>query len=171
LSFFATTGLTIFVLILFLGVFLNLFGLPGTVIIFLDVLLYSLFTGFEHVGLKIIFVLLVLSALAESVEFFWVASEPHLLSANSKGSVTVIALGALAGAVLLTPVFWGPGMWTGFLLGGLAAALTDQIIRQFRLKAPYRAINSVIFNTIGKNIAKGFIALCMIAVSLSRIYS
>ena len=56
MSSFAAAGFTVFILILFAGIFLNLFGLPGTVVIFFDVLLYAIFTGFDHVGLKDYFV-------------------------------------------------------------------------------------------------------------------
>ena len=48
MSFFAAAGFTVFILILFAGIFLNLFGLPGTVVIFFDVLFYAIFTGFDH---------------------------------------------------------------------------------------------------------------------------
>jgi len=172
LSFFAAAGFTIFILILFSGIFLNLFGLPGTVVIFFDVLLYALFTGFENVGLKIILFLFFSAAIAETIEFFWVVSEtPQQQTSHPRKSLKAAALGALLGACLLTPFFWGPGMWTGFLLGGLAGILIVEMIRQYQLKPPNRTLNSVIFNMVGKNMVKGFISLCMIAFSLSNIYS
>ena len=172
MSFFAAAGFTIFILILFSGIFLNLFGLPGTVVIFFDVLLYALFTGFENVGLKIILFLFFSAAIAETIEFFWVVSEtPQQLPASQKLSVKASILGAITGAFLLTPFFWGPGTWAGFFLGGLAGVLIAEIIRQYQLKAPNRTLNSVIFNIVGKNMVKGFISLCMIAFSLSNIYS
>ena len=172
MSFFAAAGFTIFILILFSGIFLNLFGLPGTVVIFFDILLYALFTGFENVGLKIILFLFFSAAIAETIEFFWVVSEtPQQQTSRPRKSVKAATLGALVGACLLTPWFWGPGMWTGFFLGGLAGILIVEMIRQYQLKAPNRTINSVIFNIVGKNMVKGFISLCMIAFALSNIYS
>jgi len=172
LSFFAAAGFTIFILILFSGIFLNLYGLPGTVVIFFDVLLYALFTGFENVGIKILLFLFFSAAIAETIEFFWVVSEtPQQLPASQKLSVKASILGAITGAFLLTPFFWGPGTWAGFFLGGLAGVLIAEIIRQYQLKAPNRTLNSVIFNIVGKNMVKGFISLCMIAFSLSNIYS
>ena len=172
MSFFAAAGFTIFILILFSGIFLNLLGLPGTVVIFFDVLLYALFTGFENVGIKILLFLFFSAAIAETIEFFWVVSEtPQQLPASQKLSVKASILGAITGAFLLTPFFWGPGTWAGFFLGGLAGVLIAEIIRQYQLKAPNRTLNSVIFNIVGKNMVKGFISLCMIAFSLSNIYS
>ena len=75
MSFFAEAGFTIFILILFAGIFLNLFGLPGTVVIFFDVLFYSIFTGFDRVGLKIILFLLISAITAETIDFFIVTGE------------------------------------------------------------------------------------------------
>jgi hypothetical protein len=171
LSFFAAAGFTIFILILFAGIFLNLFGLPGAVVIFFDVFLYSIFTGFEHIGLKIILFLFVSAVIAETIEFFWIISETPQQAVSQKKSLKAAVLGAFAGALLLTPSFGGPGIWIGFFLGGLAGILIMEIIRQSRLKSPYRTLNHVIFTIIGKNAVKGFISLCMIALSLSNIYS
>jgi uncharacterized protein len=170
LSFFAAAGFTIFILILFAGIFLNLFGLPGTVVIFFDVLLYAIFTGLDHVGWKIILFLLLSAVIAETIDFFMVIGEtpPPVASKISLGAA---AVGALTGAFLLTPLLLGPGAWIGFFLGGLAGILTIEVIRQSKLKAPYRTINRTIFAMAGKKIVKGFITLCMIAFSLSNIYS
>ena len=170
MSYFATAGFTIFILILFVGIFLNLFGLPGAAVIFFDVLVYSIFTGFEHVGLKIILLLFVSATLAETIDFFWVKGETPR-SITSKNIFIVVTLGALTGVFFLTPFWGGPGIWIGFFLGGLAVMLTTEVIHQARLKAPYRTLNRVIFAIIGKKAVKGFIALCMIAFSLSHIYS
>ncbi len=170
MSFFVTAGFTIFILILFAGIFLNLFGLPGTVVIFFDVLFYSIFTGFDRIGLKIVLFLLVSAITAETIDFFLVIGEkPQPLV--SKKSLGVTALGAFIGVFLLTPFLGGPGTWIGFFLGGLASILTIEVIRQSKLKAPYRAFNRAIFSMAGKKIVKGFITLCMIAFSLSNIYS
>lgn len=171
MSFFALAAFTIFILILFAGIFFNLFGLPGTVVIFFDVLFYSIFTGFEQIGWKIIIFLFASSVIAEAVEFFWIISETPQQTVSSKKSVKAAVFGALTGVVLLTSLWGGPGIWIGFFLGGLIGIMIMEIIRQMKLKAPFRTLNAFIFNTIGKNAVKGFISLCMIAFSLSNIYS
>jgi hypothetical protein len=148
-----------------------LFGLPGTVVIFFDVLFYSIFTGFEQIGWKIIIFLFASSVIAEAVEFFWIISETPQQTVHSKKSVKAAVFGALTGVVLLTSLWGGPGIWIGFFLGGLIGIMIMEIIRQMKLKAPFRTLNAFIFNTIGKNAVKGFISLCMIAFSLSNIYS
>jgi hypothetical protein len=170
LSFFAEAGFIIFIFILFAGIFLNLFGLPGTVVIFFDVLFYSIFTGFDRVGLKIILLLLISAIAAEAIDFFIVTGEtPQPLV--SKKSFAAVVLGAFIGTFLLTPFFGGPGIWIGFFSGGFAGILTIEVIRQSKLKAPHRALNRAIVTMAGKKIIKGFITLCMIAFSLSNIYS
>lgn len=166
----ATAGFAVFILILFAGVYLTLFGLPGTVVIFFDVLFYANFTGFDRVGWKIILFLLISAIIAETIDFFLVMGGA-LQPVASKKSFWTAALGAIVGAFLLTPFFWGPGTWGGFYLGGLAGILTIEFIRQSKLKAHYRASNRAIFAMFGRKLAKGFIALFMIALSLSNIYS
>ena len=169
MSAFAGAGLVIFILILFAGIFLNFFGLPGTVVIFFDVLFYAIFTGFDHVGLKIILFLLITTIIAETIDFLVMAGRYQpMISTKSFGAA---AIGAVGGAFLLTPFFWGPGTWGGFFLGGLAAVLTVEFIHQSKLKAPFRTPGRAILAMIGGKMVKGLIALFMIAFSLSNIYS
>jgi hypothetical protein len=169
LSAFAAAGVTVFILILFAGIFLNLFGLPGTIVIFFDVLLYAIFTGFNPVGLKIILFLLISTVIAETIDFF-VMTGRYQPMISTKSFVAAI-IGAVIGAFLLTPFFWGPGIWGGFFFGGLAGLLTIEFINQSKLKAPFRTPGRAILAMIGGKMVKGLIALFMIAVSLSNIYS
>lgn len=170
MSIFATLGFAVFILILFAGIFLNLFGLPGTVVVFFDVLFYAIFTGFDHVGLKIILILLIFTIIAETIDLFFVIGRTFQPVASKK-SLGAAALGAVGGIFLLTPFWGGPGIWIGFFLGGLTAILIIEFIHQSRLKAPFRMPGRVIFAMIGGKMFKGIIALSMIAFSLSNIYS
>ena len=169
MSFFAAAGFTVFILILFIGIYLTLFGLPGTIVIFFDVLFYIIFTGFDHVGWKIILFLLISAIITETIDFLVMAGRYQPMT--SKKSFGAAAIGAVIGAFLLTPFFWGPGTWGGFFLGGLAGVLTIEFIHQSKLKAPFRTPGSAILAMIGGKMVKGLIALFMIAFSLSNIYS
>jgi uncharacterized protein YqgC (DUF456 family) len=169
LSFFAVAGFTVFILILFLGIYLTLFGLPGTIVIFFDVLFYIIFTGFDHVGWKIILFLLISAVIDETIDFLVMAGGYQQMT--SKKSFGAAAIGSVIGAFLLTPFFWGPGTWGGFFLGGLAGVLAVEFTRQSKLKAPFRTPGRAILAMIGGKMIKGFIALFMIAFSLSNIYS
>jgi hypothetical protein len=170
LSSFAAAGLAVFILILFVGIFLNLFGLPGTVVIFFDVLFYAIFTGFDRIGWKIVLFLLIAAIIAEIIDFL-LGMSGSLKPIDTKKSFRASAIGAITGAVVLTPLFWGPGTWTGFFLGGLTGILIVEFIRQSKLRAPFRATNSAIFAMAGRKLVKGIIALFMVAISLSNIYS
>ncbi|HAR49012.1 hypothetical protein ER57_02945 [Smithella sp. SCADC] len=170
MSIFATVGFTVFILILFAGIFLNLFGLPGTVVVFFDVLFYAIFTGFDHIGLKIILFLLIFTIIAETIDLFFVIGGAFQPVASKK-SFGAAALGAMVGIFLLTPFWGGPGIWIGFFFGGLAGTLIIEFIHQSNLKAPFRMPGRVIFAMIGGKMFKGIIALSMIAFSLSNIYS
>ena len=166
----ATAGFVVFILILFLGIYLSLFGLPGTTIIFLDVLLYALITGFEQVGWKVLLFLLVFSILAETIDFLTGLTHAHKAPVFKK-SLWGAAIGAVVGMMTMTPFLWGLGIWGGFFLGGLAGLLFMEISRQSRLRSSHQATNRAVFAMIGRKAVKGFFALIMIFVSLINIYS
>jgi uncharacterized protein len=170
LSSLATIGLTIFVVTLFIGIYFSLFGLPGTVIIFVDVLVYAILTGFNTLSFTIILFLLVFSIIAEAIDFLS-GMAGALRPLPSKRMFWVSAVGAVAGSFILTPLLLGLGTFAGFFLGCFAGILIEEFIRQSRLQTPFKASYSSIFAMVGGKIAKGFIALIMIAVSLSNIYS
>ena len=128
-----------FILILFAGIYLTLFGLPGTVVIFIDVFLYALFTGFDRVSGKIILFLLLISIIAETIDFFLVMAGA-LQPAATKKFFWTAAISAIAGAFILTPFFWGPGTWGGFFLGGFAGIITLELVRQSKLKSPLPSV-------------------------------
>ncbi|MEN6467450.1 MAG: DUF456 domain-containing protein [Smithella sp.] len=166
----AAVGFVVFILILFVGIYLTLFGLPGAIIIFLDVLFYALLTGFAQVGWKVILFLLVLALLAESLDFLAGLTEVHPAPVMKK-TLWASAIGSVAGMMLLTPVLWGLGIWGGFFLGGLAGLLIVELLRQAKLRTPHQASSRAFFAMIGQKMLKGFLALIMIFVSLHNIYS
>ena len=135
MSFFAVAGFTVFILILFAGIFLNLFGLPGTVVIFFDVLFYAIFTGFDHVGLKIILFLLISAIIAETIDFLVMAGGYQPMT--SKKSFGAAAIGATVGAFFLTPFFWGPGTWGGFFFGRSCRNIDSRIYPPIKIKGSF----------------------------------
>lgn len=166
----ATAGFVVFILILFVGIYLTLFGLPGTVIIFMDVLFYGFFTGFEQVGWKVLLFLLVFSIIAETLDFFAGLTKAHKAPAI-KQSLWATAIGSAMGMIILTPLLWGLGAWGGFFIGGLTGLLIIELLRQSKLKGPHQVSNRAFIAMIGQKTLKGAIALIMIFVSLSNIYS
>jgi uncharacterized protein len=166
----ASLAFAAFILILFASIYLTLFDLLGTVIIFIDVFFYALFTGFDRVNGKIILFLLLISIIVEVIDFFLVMTGA-LQPAATKRVFWTAAISAIVGAFILTPFFWGPGAWGGFFLGGFAGIITLEVARQAKLKSLYRASKLAIIAMAGRKIVKGFVALFMVALSLSNIYS
>ncbi|MGD0021101.1 MAG: DUF456 family protein [Smithellaceae bacterium] len=166
----ASLAFAAFILILFAGIYLTLFDLLGTMIISIDVFLYALITGFDRVNGKIILFLLLISIIVEAIDFFLVMNGALQPMATKKVFWTA-AISAIIGTFILTPFFWGPGAWGGFFLGGFAGIITLEVARQSKLKSLYRASNLAIIAMAGRKIVKGFVALFMVALSLSNIYS
>ncbi len=132
MSAFAGVGFVIFILILFAGIFLNFFGLPGTVVIFFDVLLYAIFTGFHPVGFKIILFLLISTIIAETIDFLVMAGGYKPMT--SKKSFGAAATGAVIGAFLLTPFFGGTRHMGRIFFGRSSRSTDDRIYQPIKIK-------------------------------------
>lgn len=170
MSAFAGVGFTVFILLLFIGIYLSVLGLPGTVVIFLDVLTYAAVTGFDRIGFKIILFLLVFSLIAETIDFL-MDMAGALRPMPTKNNFFVSAIGAIGGSFILTPFLWAIGAFGGFFLGCFAGMIIMEFHRQSKLQSPFKAPNRAVFAMLGGKIIKGSITLVMIAVSLSHIYS
>lgn len=166
----AEVGFAVFIIFLFAGIYLSLFGLPGTILIFLDVLIYALATGFAQVGWKVLLFLLVFALIAEAVDFFLGLIPAYKVPVRAK-SLWGAVIGGLAGMFILTPLLWGPGIWMGFFLGGLTGLLFMEILRQFKIRSPYQASSGAFFTMAGRKAAKGCFSIVMIFVALTNIYS
>jgi uncharacterized protein YqgC (DUF456 family) len=163
-------GLTIFILVLFGGIFTTIFGLPGTIVVFLDVIIYSWVTGGDKVGLKIIAILFFLSLAAESVDLILgaVTSRRYGLSAKE---VLAAIIGGIAGVVLLTPLLLGLGTITGMFLGGATGFFLVDYLDERRLKPAFRVGFKAFMKRIFRVLLKGFFAIVMTIITLTAIYS
>lgn len=163
-------GTSLFILVLIIGGFSTLFGIPGTVIILIDNLIYALFTGFERIGGKILITLLILSVLAELSEFA-VGMGGAAKFGASKKSLTASVIGGIIGAVLLSPFMLGLGAIMGAFFGGFAGVFVVELLRQSRLKPSLRAAWGTIIGRAAGICVKGAFALVMTAISLASIYN
>ena len=163
-------GLTIFILLLFAGVYLTIFGLPGTILILFDVFLYALFTGFGRIDIKAIVILAVMTIVAEALGFTLEMTSTYRFGPSLKGMLASL-IGALLGALALTPALWGLGTLMGIFLGGFSGFLILELIRQGRLKPAFRASPGAIITTAAVIFTKGSFAVAMTVVTLSNIYS
>jgi uncharacterized protein YqgC (DUF456 family) len=170
LSPFEVAGLTIFILVLFIGIFSIIFGFPGTVIILIDTVIYSLITGFKTIGWKIIAVLIILSLIAETFDFVLGSAGAKKFGSSKKGVVASV-IGGIAGALLMTPFLLGLGAVIGAFLGGFTGTFLVELIEQKNLKPAFRAGYGTLIGRIAGIFAKSFFALVMIIIVLSKIYS
>lgn len=163
-------GLTVFILVLFMGIFSIVFGIPGTAVILIDVILYAVITGFERVSIKIVLVLLVISILAEAIDFsFGVAGAARF--GISGRAIWISAISGFIGAAAMTPFFFGLGTLAGLFLGGFAGVLAIELVQQSKLRPALRTGYGAIFGRVAGTLIKGFCALVMIVITLSNIYS
>jgi len=163
-------GVTLFILVLMLGAFSILFGLPGTVIILIDATIYAAVTGFERIGLKILATLLILSILAELADFAVGMAGAVKFGASRKAFWASI-IGGLLGAALMAPFLLGLGAVAGGFFGGFAGVLTVELLRRNRLKPSLRAAWGTILGRAAGICVKGGLALIMIVITLSTVYN
>jgi uncharacterized protein YqgC (DUF456 family) len=163
-------GLTIFIIVLFLGLFSIIFGLPGTVIIFIDILLYAIITGFTKIGFKILIILAILMILAEALEFLLGMSGAARFGASKKG-VWASVIGSMIGAAIMMPYLLGLGAIIGVFIGGFMGVLIIEFIRQQRMKPALRAGFGAMLGRIAGIVAKGTLSIIMIVITLINIYS
>jgi len=162
-------GFTIFVVVLFIGIFSIIFGFPGTFLILGDVVIYSLATGFEKIGLKIIIILVFISLLAEAVDFFMGVVGARRYG-SSKTGVILSIIGGIIGAIVMVPVLLGLGAVIGAFLGGFAGAFLGEYLEQRKLKPALRAGYGALIGRIAGVLVKGSLAVVMITITMSAIY-
>jgi uncharacterized protein YqgC (DUF456 family) len=96
----------LFITVLFLGLFAGVFGLPGTILILMDALVYSAVTRFETIGIKVILALMLLTVAAEALEFFLGLKGAFPFNLSVKGFWAALG-GSTVGIAVLTPFSTG----------------------------------------------------------------
>ena len=167
---FEIAGLTIFILILFAGIFVTIFGLPGTVVIVIDVIVYAWVSGFDQIGFKIIALLIVMAVVAESLDFALGATTPGQFGI-SKQNVIAAIIGSIGGIAILTPFMLGLGTITGMFLGGAFGSMCVDYFNERRFKPAYRTGHKAFLGKIFRVLIKGLLAIVMTIIVLSAIYS
>jgi len=163
-------GLTLFIIVLFIGVYATVFALPGTVLIFFDVIVYAAITGFYNIGGRMLVFLLALTIVAEGLEFVLGMTGATTFHASRKVLITS-TIGSVIGALLLTPWLYGLGTLVGIFLGGFTGILLTELIHQKHLKPAMRDSNGALIGRAAGTLAKGSLALVMVIMTLMTIYS
>jgi uncharacterized protein len=167
---FETAGLTVFILVLFLGVFSTVFGLPGTLIILIDVICYGFATGFERVGIKVLLVLAAMAILAEAIDVgLNMAGVANL--GSSKRGLWMSLIGSLLGAIIMTPFFFGLGTLLGIFLGGAIGVFAAAFLEQRKLKSAFRASLGAMLGRVAGIASRGIFSIFMVVIALYQIYS
>ncbi len=118
-------GYILFFLVLISGIVATLLGLPGTILIVVDAIVFSAFTGWERPGWPILLVLVGLSLAAETGDNLLSALGTRFSGGTGKTSVMAM-LGGLAGAIVggsLSPVIGALG-----ILGGVPGFIVGTVI-------------------------------------------
>jgi uncharacterized protein YqgC (DUF456 family) len=163
-------GLTIFILLLFTGIYVAVIGLPGTVLILGSVFLYALLTGFHNIGVGTIVFLVFLTIVAEGIGFTVEFTNKISFGPTLSGIMASLA-GSLLGALCLTPLLWGLGTLLGVFLGGFAGFFLTELVRQSKLKPAHRPSARTMLAAAAGIFAKGSCAFVMTVVALLNIYS
>jgi hypothetical protein len=155
---------------MFAGLLSIVLGFPGTFIILADVIVYSWITKFDKIGFKIIIVLLILSLLAETADFFLGMMGARKYGSSKKGVVASI-IGGIVGAILLTPYLFGLGIVIGAFLGSFAGVFIVEYMERKNMKPALRAGYGAMIGRVAGTLLKGCFAVSMIIITMMAIYS
>ena len=131
----------IFWLVLIAGVVVTPIGIPGTFIIAVAALLYSIFTDFANISWTLIFMLFTIAILLEMLEF---ALSGYM--ANRFGGSKYSVIGAIAGGLI--GAVWGTAILPiiGTLIGAFFGAFGGAFIGEYFIS---RDVNRAILAGIG----------------------
>lgn len=165
-----TLGLAVFILVLFAGVYTIIYGIPGTIIIFINVLVFSVATGFSVIELKHLFYIALIVLSVETADALIGLSNTKRPALSAAG-IVASAAGAIIGAIVLTPLLLGLGTLLGIFFGGLAGLFVMQRVEQQKLKPAFREPTKAMLVRIATICGKGAAAMGVTVFMLSRLYS
>ncbi|MFH1081106.1 MAG: DUF456 domain-containing protein [Pseudomonadota bacterium] len=165
-----TTGLTVFILVLFSGIFFSTFGLPGTVLILINAIAYAFVTGFARIGLVVLLILAAMAIVAELFDFGLSMIGAVRFGASRRG-IWAALFGSLTGAIILIPFFLGLGVPIGIFLGGGAAVFVMEMFKRRKQKPAFRAGIGAMLAGVAGIAVKGMLSIAMTALTLFHIYS
>lgn len=172
----AYTGIVVFILVLVVGVLATLLGLPGTVLILVDGLIYSAIHGFAKPPWWMLLILVGVSVVAETSDN--ILSMIGVTKCGGSGKTSLWALGggvagAIIGGSVLAPLLaWlGPVVIllvpiAGALVGGYGAAFWYEL-RQGKSPADARQAGwGALLGRLAGGLTKAVLASVMVALTL-----
>jgi uncharacterized protein len=169
LSFEVETFAIVLLILVLCGAFLlELFGLFGTLVVFIASLLYALLTQFQLITPSVLATLLVLYLLGEVLEYGLVMVGAKAFGASRKAGIWAV-IGGILGA-FLGLFMGGIGIFPGALMGiFLGAFLAEWGIQKSMGRSTLAGIGSIVgrFSAI---FSKAIICLVMIAIICARLW-
>ena len=165
----AIAGLIIFYLVLLVGVVSIFFGIFGTLIIFLDALIYGFLTNFERIGLKVLLILFCLYLVGELLEYVFIVIGAKKFGASTKAIIGGL-VGGVVGAIVGTTALPIIGTAMGAFLGLFLGAFVVELATKKKLAASLRAGTGSFLGRLGAIGAKFVIAIAMIVIVLLEIH-
>jgi len=166
----AYLGIALFVITLFVGAFITLLGLPGTVLILVDAVIYSAATHWEKLEWWLILVLGVITLVAEISDNVVSAagvkkyggSTAGMIWAMVGGLIGAVAIGSVVGAFV--PVI---GPIIGGLVGGFAGGYWYERGQGKSGEEARRAGMGAVMGRLAGTVLKSVLAAVMVILCLS----
>lgn len=149
----------IFFLVGFAGIFLPV--LPGTILIFIGMLIYGFMTGFEKLDVWFF----VIQALAVKITFFIDYAAAVIgtkYSGGGKRALLGAALGMFLGTIVLGPL--------GLIIGAFAGVLLGEIINGKDIKQGLKIATGTLVGFIGSAIIKVLVSIAMMLWFFLRVF-
>ncbi|MCL4558560.1 MAG: DUF456 domain-containing protein [Deltaproteobacteria bacterium] len=167
------TALNIFLIILLLLIMTVstisiVFGMPGTLVSFLAVLMFVIVTKAHFIGWTTVAVLALMTLVAELGEWLLGIKDSRKAGVSRKGIAASI-IGGVAGSIALAPFLLGIGAILGAVLGAFLGAFTVSLMEN---KPAADALYKGWISAIGRlkgTIFKGAISIVMIVVCIVEI--
>ncbi|MGC9027594.1 MAG: DUF456 domain-containing protein [bacterium] len=144
------------------------FGVPGTLISFLAVLIFVIITKAHYIGWITVAVLAVLTLIAELGEILLGIKDAAKVGVSKK-AITVSVISGIAGSIVFAPFLLGIGAILGAALGTFVGAFVVSVIES---KQTLDAVHKGWVSAIGRlkgTLFKGTIGLIMLIICLVEI--
>lgn len=156
-------GQVLFWLVMILAIFVIPFGLPGTFVIVGAALVYGLLTDFAAFSWKFVLVLLLISVVAEIVEFFLGAATAGKYGGSRPAMIGAI-VGGFLGAIWGTPVLPPLGILLGAFVGAFLGAAALEYLTTRDVQRSVRVGYGAFLGSVGGRLTKIAAAIAMVVM-------
>lgn len=164
-----TTALILLILVFIISFFSLFLGLPGTWILVVSSGLYGWVTGFEKIGIPLLFVLACAAILGEVFEYVLGVAGAKKFGASPKGALASVA-GGIIGAVVGAPVFFGLGALIGLFVGAFLGAFVYEWFKNRDLSQSLRSGYGAFLGRFSGTLMKLLVAVGMIVAVLWTVF-